>query len=380
MSILRQRIYVCFAQHKIGFTLFLVVVMAGCTQLLPPATQRGFQEQGTAIPTAAQPMTGGMADATRATRDLAPPVKDGKLNVVTTVSPITNIVYNIGGERINLSGIIPEGSDSHTFEPAPSDVQRLAQADLIFLNGLNLEVPTLRLAQANKKAGAEIVLLGEQTVTPDQYVYDFSFPKEAGNPNPHLWMNPLHALRYAEIIRDALVRRDPANAEYYRRNYDAFRARVQALDRAITDTIASIPQANRKLLTYHDSFAYFAQRYGMTVIGAIQPADFAEPSAQEVAALIMQLRQEKVPAIFGSEVFPSPVLDQIAKEAGVQYVDTLRDDDLPGRPGDPQHSYFGLMVEDVRIMAAALGGNPALIAGFDTSNVPGADNAVKQRQ
>jgi len=146
------------------------------------------------------------------------------------------------------------------------------------------------------------------------------------------------------------------------------------------ETINSIPVANRKLLTYHDSFAYFAPRYGMTVIGAIQPSDFAEPSAQDIANLITQLKAEKVPAIFGSEVFPSPVLDQIAKEAGVQYVDTLRDDDLPGKPGDANHSYLGLMVEDVKIMATALGGNPALIANFDTSNLPGLDSAVQQTQ
>src|SRR3972149_662060 len=278
-----------------------------------------------------------------------------KLRVVTTVSPLTNIVYNIGGDLIHLTGLVPEGVNSHTFEPAPSDAQKLARADLIFANGLKLEEPTLKLAEANKKADAEIILLGEQTITPDQYVYDFSFPKEAGSPNPHLWPNPMYALRYAEIARDALARRDPANADYYRKNHDAFKARIEALDKAIMETIHSIPAANRKLLTYHDSFAYFAPRYGMTVIGAIQPSDFAEPSAQDIANLITQLKAEKVPAIFGSEVFPSPVLDQIAKEAGVQYVDTLRDDDLPDQPGAPNHSYFGLMVEDARMMATALG-------------------------
>ena len=305
---------------------------------------------------------------------------DKKLNVVTTVSPITNIVYNIGGDRINLTGIVPEGTNSHTFEPAPSDAQKLALADIIFMNGLKLEEPTLKLAEANKKAGAEISLLGEQTITPDQYVYDFSFPKEAGSPNPHLWPNPMYALKYAEIIRDALSQRDPGNADYYRKNYEAFQTRIEALDKAIQATINSIPEANRKLLTYHDSFAYFAPRYGMTIIGAIQPADFSEPSAKEVGALILQLKQEKVPAIFGSEVFPSPVLEQIAKETGVQYVDTLRDDDLPGKPGDRNHSYIGLMVEDVRTMATALGGNPALIASFDTSNLPGLDSSVQQTQ
>ena len=305
---------------------------------------------------------------------------NAKLNVVTTVSPLTNIVYNVGGNRINAQGVVPEGVNSHTFEPAPSTAKLLAQADIVFVNGLHLEEPTRQLAAANLKSGGEIVSLGEQTLTPDQYLYDFSFPEAAGNPNPHLWMNPMNALRYAEITRDTLIRRDPANADYYRQNCDAFTIRLRALDQAIKESINSIPAANRKLLTYHDSFAYFAPRYGMTVLGAIQPSDFAEPSAREVADLINQIKQEKVPAIFGSEVFPSPILEQIAKETGATYEASLRDDDLPGLVGEANHSYVGLMVEDVRTITQDLGGDPAPLANFDTSNVPGLDSAVQQEQ
>lgn len=312
----------------------------------------------------------------------ATPGADGvqKLQIVTTVSPITNIVYNIAGDKADVSGIVPEGVNSHTFEPAPSDAKKLAGADIVFVNGLKLEEPTMKLAEANLKAGAQIVALGDQTVTPDQYAYDFSFPKEAGSPNPHLWPNPFYSLRYAEIVRDTLSTRDPANAEYYAANYAAFKARIDALDAAIKATVASIPEQNRKLLTYHDSWAYFAPLYGMTVVGAIQPADFSEPSAQDVAKIIEQIRAEKVPAIFGSEVFPSPVLEQIAREAGAKYVDDLRDDDLPGSPGEATHSYLGLMKENLRVMADALSGDPSIIASFDGSNVPGADAKVEQSQ
>jgi ABC-type Zn uptake system ZnuABC Zn-binding protein ZnuA len=307
-------------------------------------------------------------------------VAGGTLKIVTTVSPITNIAYNIAGDKAQIAGIVPEGVNSHTFEPAPSDAKVLAQADLIFANGLKLEEPTLKLAEANLKQGAEIVLLGEQTIAPEQYVYDFSFPKEAGSPNPHLWPNPAFALRYAEIMRDTLAKRDPANAPYYSANYDAFAGRIAALEDAIKATVASIPEQNRKLLTYHDSWAYFAPIYGMTVIGAIQPSDFAEPSAKDIADLIQQIRAEQVPAIFGSEVFPSPVLEQIARETGAKYVDDLRDDDLPGIPGEPQHSYLGLMAANMDVMAKALGGDPSIIAKLDTSNVTGADSAVQQNQ
>jgi ABC-type Zn uptake system ZnuABC Zn-binding protein ZnuA len=313
----------------------------------------------------------------------APPAQgaaDGRLTVVATVSPITNIIHNIGGDRIQLSGIVPEGVNSHTFEPAPSDAVKLANADLIFINGLHLEQPTLALAEANLKEGGEIILLGELTIAPEEYVYDFSFPQEAGNPNPHLWTNPIYGLKYAEIVRDKLAERDPQNAAYYRSNYDAFAQRIEALDQAIRATTDSIPPENRKLLTYHDSFAYFAPRYGYTVIGAIQPADFSEPSAQEVASLIDQVRAEGVPAIFGSEVFPSPVLEQIGAEAGVSYVDALRDDDLPGEVGDPNHSYIGLLVYNLQIMARALGGDPSLMETVDQTNVTGADSGVDQPQ
>jgi manganese/iron transport system substrate-binding protein len=130
----------------------------------------------------------------------------------------------------------------------------------------------------------------------------------------------------------------------------------------------TIPASNRKLLTYHDSFAYFAPRYGMSVIGAIQPSDFSEPSPREVAALIDQIRAEGVPAIFGSEVFPSRVLEQIGREAGVRYYDELRDDDLPGDDRAPEHTYFGMLKFDVQLMTEALGGDASSLETFDPRN------------
>ena len=298
----------------------------------------------------------------------APTRAQGRLRVVTTVAPITNIALNVGGTRIDLEGLVPGGVDSHTYEPAPSDARKLAAADLIVVNGLALEDPTIELARANLKPGASILELGPNTITREEWVFDFSFPEEAGDPNPHVWMGPPYAARYAELIRDALIEKDPAGADYYTANTVRFRGKIDELDRAIMATITTIPEQNRKVLTYHDSFAYFAPRYGMTVIGAAQPADFSEPSPQEMAALIDQLRAEAVPAIFGSEVFPSRVLEQIGREAGVRYVDTLRDDDLPGPPDAPEHTYIGMLREDVATMAEALGGNPAPVLAIDPAN------------
>jgi ABC-type Zn uptake system ZnuABC Zn-binding protein ZnuA len=288
--------------------------------------------------------------------------------VVTTVAPLTNIALNVGGTRVRLAQIVPDGSDSHTFEPTPSDAMTLGQADLIVVNGLNLETSTLALAESNKQASARLLLLGDNTITRDQWVFDFSFPEDQGDPNPHLWMNPLYALRYAELIRDQLQEIDPASAAYYDQNTARFAARIAQLDQAIAGTIQTIPAENRKLLTYHDSFAYFAPRYGLTVIGAVQPADFAEPSPRELAALIDQLKAERVPAIFGSEVFPSSIIDQLAREAGIVFVETLRDDDLPGSQSDPWHTYVGMMAEDVATMARVLGGDPSAVQVVDQTN------------
>lgn len=293
----------------------------------------------------------------------------GKLKVVTTVAPITSIAENIGGTKIDLRGVVPEGTNSHTFEPPPSIVSTIADADLIIINGLQLEEPTLELAEANKKDGAVILLVGEKTITEDEYKYDFSFPQSEGKPNPHLWPNPDLTKEYATYIRDALVDLDGDNADYYNENYEKLAGRLDDLKAAMRTAAATVPEENRKLLTYHDSWAYWAPDYGFTVIGAIQPSDFAEPSAQEVAALIDQIKDENLPAIFGSEVFPSDVLETIARETGAEYVDDLRDDDLPGEPGDDLHSYIGLMVANMKIMIPALGGDASAMDDVETGLV-----------
>ena len=240
---------------------------------------------------------------------------NGKLNVATTVAPISSIVRNVGGDRINLHGIIPDGINSHTFEPAPSDAQILSAADIIILNGLDLEDPTLDLANSTKKESAEIYTLGDKTITQDQWAFDFSFPESDGHPNPHLWINVPFSMKYAELAQAKLTELDPANADYYAENLARYNAVLAALDTGIMTAVQTIPEENRKLLTYHDSYAYFAQHYGMTVIGAVQPSDFSEPSPKEVAALIDQIKAEHIPAVFGSEVFPSDVLEQIASES-----------------------------------------------------------------
>jgi ABC-type Zn uptake system ZnuABC Zn-binding protein ZnuA len=291
-----------------------------------------------------------------------------KLDVATTVAPISSIARNIGGDRIRLRGLIPDATNSHTFEPAPSDARTLADADLIIVNGLHLEQPTLDLAEASKSATGLIEDLGASTLTPSEWLFDFSFPESAGDPNPHLWMDVEYAIRYADLIRGWFDAADPANAPAYDGNFAAYKVRLDQLDGLIRKGVAAVPAQDRKLLTYHDSWAYWAREYGFTVIGAVQASDFSDPSPQEVARLIEQIRSEKVPAVFGSEVFPSPVLEQIARESGATFVDQLRDDEPPSAAGAPDHTYLGMLKRDMQVMIGALGGDASIFDPLDVTD------------
>jgi len=295
-----------------------------------------------------------------------------KLNVVTSVAPITNIIQNIGGEKINLIGLVPEGVNSHTFELVPSDAIKIHDANLIIIDGLNLEADVERTANTaiDKDPKIQLLKLGDNTISQDDWIFDFSFPKEKGDPNPHLWLNVEYAMKFANLTRDKLIEMDPSNANYYTENSKKYNDLLRQLDEGIKKSIQTIPEENRKLLTYHDSWAYFAPRYGMTVVGAIQPSDFGEPSAKDVANLIDQVREVKVPAIFASEVFPTNIINQIAKEGNITIVETLSDDDLPGNPGDKDHSYIGMMIENMKNMIIPLGGNIEALKNVNPENIP----------
>ncbi len=374
------------------------------------------------------------------------PAEEERLRVVVSILPVANIVYNIGGDRIDLDAIMPPGADPHTFEPRPSDAVKLSQADLIFVNGMHMDESTLKLAEANLKDGAVIIELAAAVANPDELIYGTEHhhgpgeemghddehghdeeeghdedddehghaeeeghdddddehgtaeeeghdedddehghaeeddhdedddehgtaEEEDGDPDPHLFLDPHFVIRYAKVVFVSLAERDPDNRDFYEANFNEYTARLHALDEAIQAATATIPESNRRLLTYHDSFGYFAIRYGYTVIGAIQPNDTSQPSAQEVAALIDQLLDEGVPAIFGSILFPADVIDQIASETGVT-VSTLLDDGLPGQPDDPEHTYIGMMVENMKTLASTLDGDPSLMDEVDVSNVP----------
>ncbi len=288
-------------------------------------------------------------------------VSASPLRVVTSIPPITDLVRQVGGEVIRLQTLVPTGVSSHTFQPTPGDVQYLTQADLVILNGLNLELAIEKLVRCCGNPQATLLKLGDHTISQEEWMFGFSFPKSQGNPNPHLWLNVDLAMRYVEVIRDQLCALDPEHSEPSRGNAARTLNQLSHLDRCITAAVGTIPPQARTLVTYHDAWSYFAKRYGLNVLAVVQPANFAEPSAREVARVVDQLRKENVPAIFGSEIFSSKVAEKIAREARVRYITPLYDEVLPGVLGEPRHSYFGMMQRNAATIVAGLGGDATVL-------------------
>ena len=279
-------------------------------------------------------------------------------------SLLANHIYNIAGDHATITQVIPQGTDPHSYEPAPSDVVKLTEADLVIVRGSdNPEQVRARLAAIVGDAN-KVILLAPQSLGPDYYIYD-----DFGEIDAHMGGDPIFALRFAEVIRDALANHDPDNAGEYQANYDEFAARIEELDAGIEAVTASIPEENRQLYSYHNSFGYFARRYGYTILGSVQPHDFSEPSAQDVAEVIELLREQKLPAIFGSTFSPSPILEQISRETGIP-IFRIDDDALPGDPGDLEHSFFNMRVQNMKKMSEALGGDPTLMDHIEPRNVP----------
>lgn len=292
-----------------------------------------------------------------------------------TVAPIADLVQRVAGDRIEVQTMVPEGQDSHTYLPNPSDARALAGIEIFVDNGYGLNAAILDFAAQNLPDDIDSLFLGEETVTEEEVIAEgdchggdpgtAGYHCHEGSFNAHMWPNIAYALRYVDAIEEKLIAVDPEGKDAYGANADELRGELEELDAAAKEIVESIPADQRKLVVYHDSWSYFAREYGMEVIGAIQPADFSEPSAAELREMIGQIQAEGVRAFFGSEVFPSDVLQTVAQESGAEYVADLSDDDLPGEPGDEEHSYIGMMVNNLRVIADALGGDSSPLKDID---------------
>lgn len=304
------------------------------------------------------------------------------LRVLATVAPLADLVAEVLGDRGTVAPLVPPGAESHSYEPRPDDVGELEQADAYFGNGLGLDDGALELVHSNVGDHVPVVLLGEEVVDDaetgddghghgdedgDGHGHGHDHGHDHGGVNPHTWMSVALAIDKVAVIADVLSVVDPDGEDTYRANAADYREELEALHEGIAEAAATVPDDQRTIVTFHDAYRHFGDAYGFEVVGAVQPSDFSEPSAGDVAAIIEQIRAHDVPAVFGSAEFPDAVSEQIAAETGTQYYDDLADDVLPGEPGDPEHSYVGLMAHNARVIVEGLGGDAEAISQTRTT-------------
>jgi ABC-type Zn uptake system ZnuABC Zn-binding protein ZnuA len=223
-------------------------------------------------------------------------------------------------------------------------VAEIAQADVVVLNGLGLEETLRGVIENNVGGDVPVVEMAQGLPVIEE---SHSDGDEIGN--PHLWLNVRHAMRYVERVRDALVEVDPQAAEVYRSNADAYLEELSALDEEIATAMESIPVERRKLVTFHDAFPYFAERYGLEVVGVVVEAPGREPSPKELAQLVDRIRSEGVPAVFNEPQFAGTILEAVARDTGVE-VKTLLTGSFAGRV----ESYIEMMRFDAQEIVQGL--------------------------
>ncbi len=256
----------------------------------------------------------------------------GQVRVVTSLNLFADLIQNVGGDKVQVTALVPADADPHTYEPVPSQVAKVADADLVLINGLNLEQTLHDLIYNNVRGGVQVVEMSS------------GLPTLAGNAaegeasNPHLWLNVQNAMHYVESIRDALIAADPQDADTFRANATAYLSELDALDKEFAAAIQTIPPENRKLVTFHDAYPYLAQRYGLQIFGYVVQSEGKEASAQDIANLVDEIRAQHVPTVFAEPEFNPQLLDTVANEAHVQVKQLLSD----AYTGDV-HSYVDLI-------------------------------------
>jgi len=227
-----------------------------------------------------------------------------RVNVVVSLAIFADFARQVGGDRVDVSTLVPAGADPHTYEPGPSRVAKLTKADLVIVNGLGLEAALEDVVDENTSSSAILVELAEGLPVIDK--------------NPHLWLDVLNAIAYVEHIRDALAEIDPAGANTYRANADGYLAELRTLDEEVAAAIDSIPPERRKLVTFHDAFPYLARRYGLEMVAVVVASPGKEPSAKDVANLVDAIAAEDVPAVFKEPQLNARILELAADDAGVE--------------------------------------------------------------
>ena len=296
------------------------------------------------------------------------PTPGARLQVVASFSILGDLVENVGGEAVEVTTLIGPGVDAHTYDPAPADLVVLAEAGVVFENGLGFEPWLDQFFASAQPPGARIIVTegitpreageGEDTTEGEEQPAEDA-GHEHGQYDPHVWHDVANVIVMVGNIRDALAAADPARAELYEANAAAYIDELKALDASIREQVATLPAERRKLVTSHDTFGYFADAYGFEVLGTALGSlstEAGDPSARDIATLITEIEEAGVPAIFAENVANPDLMESIAAEAGVELAPPLYTDAL-GPPGSPGETYIGMMQSNVTTIVDALGGD-----------------------
>jgi len=283
----------------------------------------------------------------------------GKLRVVATFSILGDLVQNVAGDHAEVTTLVGPDGDAHTFEPTPKDGVALANAALIFENGVHFEEWLDKLYKSSKSKAKRVVVTTGLELR-EGACHHSAQEKQKGHhhhdDDPHVWHDVRNAIHMVGVIRDALAEADPPNAAKYQANASAYLDRLEQLHTWVEQTVATLPKERRKLITNHDTFGYFAERYDFAVVGTLLSSistEASDPSPATFAKLVESVKAAKVPAIFTENVHNPKLMERLAKEAGVKLAPTLLTDAL-GKPGSLGDTYEKLIRYNVNIIVDAL--------------------------
>jgi len=273
------------------------------------------------------------------------------LLVVTSNTVLADLVANVGGDQVRVRSLAPAGTDPHTFQPTPDSIKTLSQARVAFFNGSGLEEWWDKTIRSVKRPDVPVIELSKGLATIRMPGHDGGHGHAEGQ-DPHVWLDPNLVKAYVDKIRDALSRADGANAGFYADRAKAYQVKLDELDAWIRTEVEKIPTARRKIVTFHDAFQYFANRYGLAVKGFVVVSPGKEPSAKALAELTRRIKEEQIPAVFAEADFSPKMLEVLAKDAGVKVVTNLYDDSLSSGP--PADTYINMLRHNVTQMVSAL--------------------------
>jgi zinc/manganese transport system substrate-binding protein len=272
-----------------------------------------------------------------------------KLHVIASFSILGDLVKNVGGERVQVGTLVGPNGNAHVYAPSPGDAKSVADAKLVFVNGLGFEGWIERLVKASGTKAP--IIVATKGIKPREPADDRGHDHD--HADPHAWQSVANAKVYVANIRDALIAADPAGKDIYAANAAAYLARLDALEREVRDVIAKVPADRRRVISSHAAFGYFQDAYGVTFTAPQGVSTEAEASARDVAAIITQIRKQKIPAVFLENVTDPRLVQQIARETGAKIGGTLYSDALTDAKGDAT-TYIDLIRHNLKQLAAAL--------------------------